>query len=84
ADLYYNAALILTASAAGREDFYARAVGYLGEAVKLGQRPQVFADDPVLQKHLSGRADFARLRQLQPPARPDPQPNLHLTDPLSQ
>jgi hypothetical protein len=87
ADLYYKAALILTASAAGQEDRLARAVGYLREAVKLGREPRLLGEDPWLRPHLSARQDFGELIKL-PPTTPARTANaiddLHIINPLSR
>src|SRR5207248_9181682 len=81
AELYYTAAVILAASAAGRENDCARATGYLREAVQLGCNPRRVAGDPILKAHLSHRPDFQDVLNL-PPARPAGRPvNVFLADP---
>jgi serine/threonine protein kinase len=85
ADLYYEAALILTAGAAGDEARFARAVGYLADAVSLGRPPGSFARDIGLGP-LKVRPDFNQLFLLSPgPARKKvPGSNLHFVSPPSK
>ena len=84
ADLYYKAALILTAAAAGREDRYARAVTYLREAVRRGRNPKLLAQEPVFQVHLVARKDFEQAANLPPAEQPESVINLHVVDPLGR
>ena len=84
ADLYYKAALMLTAGAAGREDRLARAVTYLREAVRLGRDSHSLAIDRVFKGHLARRKDFEQVAQLPPAERPEQLTNLHVVDPTGR
>jgi tetratricopeptide (TPR) repeat protein len=83
-DLYYEAALILTVIGAGREEYRARAVAYLKEAVLLGKSPKRFAQEPVFRDHLNGRKDFEQVINLPPIKQHEPASNVHLVDPLNR
>ncbi|HKB03753.1 MAG TPA: serine/threonine-protein kinase [Gemmataceae bacterium] len=83
-DLYFTAAVILTASADGDEERYATAVGYLRESVKLGRNPKSLAAEPVLKTHLLNREDFQQLLRLPPANSTVPSVHFQLIDPLGQ
>lgn len=84
ADLYYKAALILTAAGAGREDRFALAMAYLQETVKRGRNPKRFAQESVFQVHLKGREDFEKLINLTAIEQHEPASNFHLVNPLNR
>jgi serine/threonine protein kinase len=84
ADLYYEAALILTVLGTGREEYHARAVAYLREAVQRGKNPKRFAQEPVFRDHLKGRKDFEQVINLPTSERFEPASNIHLVDPLNR
>lgn len=81
ADLYYKAACILAISN-GPEEYAARAVTYLQEAVNRGRHPGRLKDDPLL-KGLVGRTDFVEVVKLPQVPRPEAEScvNLHVIDP---
>jgi tetratricopeptide (TPR) repeat protein len=85
ADLYFKAALVLTATRPKEEACLARAVGYLRDAVALGKPPGNLAQDPVLKTHLSGRPDFQAVLLLPRAAvRAESAAALSLADPLAR
>ncbi len=88
ADLYYKAALVLTAGSEGREDRCAEAVDYLRDAVRYGWNPERFVQNAILKTHLMGRLDFAEVVKLplpkgsEPAVRSEPAVSMHVVDPL--
>jgi serine/threonine protein kinase len=80
-DLYFEAAQMLAAGSAGREDRHARAVECLRKAVELGRDPKNLAEDPVFGAHLSHRQDFKDVTLLPHIKPPVLGPNLHVVAP---